>query len=75
MILQTTRNPSGGDSEGHVKGLMELAEETLKEKSTESMDIPFGWRRRVSRTNAERLDWFAEQLVTWNLLILYCRSY
>lgn len=60
--LQATRKLSGGASEGHVKALMELAEETLKEKSTESMNIPFGWRKRVSQSNADRLDWFAEQL-------------
>lgn len=57
--LQVTMKASGGVSE---RVLMELAEETLKEKSTESMDTPFGWRRRVPQSNAERLDWFAEQL-------------
>lgn len=60
--LQATRKPGGGVSEGHAKALMEMAEETLKEQSMESMNIPFGWRRRVSQSNAERLDWFADQL-------------
>jgi len=61
--LQATSKPSGGVSEGHVKSLMELAEETLKQKSTESMNIPFRCRRRISQSNAERLDWFVEKLV------------
>eukprot|EP00253_Pinus_taeda_P001375 PITA_01375 len=61
--LQATRKPCGGVSEGHVKAFLELAEETLKEKSVESVNIPFGCRRRISQSNAERLDLFAEQLV------------
>eukprot|EP01018_Ginkgo_biloba_P036632 Gb_31110 [translate_table: standard] len=48
-------------SHGNVKNLMTLADTMLNQKSMES--LPFGGKRLLSQTNAERLDWFAEQLV------------
>eukprot|EP01018_Ginkgo_biloba_P030983 Gb_24021 [translate_table: standard] len=48
-------------SEENVKTLMNMADNILKQKSMES--LPFGGKRMLSQSNAERLDWFAEQLV------------
>eukprot|EP00253_Pinus_taeda_P028725 PITA_28725 len=48
-------------SEANVKTLMNFADIMLKQKSVES--LPFGGKRKLSLSNAERLDWFAEQVV------------
>jgi len=47
--------------EANVKTLMNFADIMLKQKSVES--LPFGGKRKLSLSNAERLDWFAEQVV------------
>lgn len=51
-------------SEENVKMLMNFADIMLKQKSLES--LPFGGKRNLSLSNAERLDWFAEQVVAEN---------
>lgn len=48
-------------SEANVKMLMDFADIMLKQKSMES--LPFGGKRKLSLSNAERLEWFAEELV------------
>lgn len=48
-------------SETNVKMLMNFADSMLKQKSMES--LPFGGKRKLSLSNAERLEWFAEELV------------
>lgn len=51
-------------SEANVKMLMNFADSMLKQKSMES--LPFGGKRKLSLSNAERIAWFAEQVVTEN---------
>ncbi|KAH9294259.1 hypothetical protein KI387_040538, partial [Taxus chinensis] len=48
-------------SPSNVKNLLEISEKMLSEKSMES--VPFGGKRLLSETNAQHLEWFAEQLV------------
>ncbi|KAH9288470.1 hypothetical protein KI387_032587 [Taxus chinensis] len=48
-------------SPANVEMLMNFADNMLKQKSMEY--IPFGGKKKLPQTNAERLDWFAEQLV------------
>jgi len=45
-------------SEENVKMLINFADGILKQKSLES--LPFGGKRKLSLSNAERLDWLAE---------------
>eukprot|EP00253_Pinus_taeda_P008804 PITA_08804 len=49
-------------SEANVKMLMEFADLMLKQKSMES--VPFGGKRKLSLSNAERLECFAEEVVS-----------
>jgi hypothetical protein len=49
-------------SEANVKMLMDFTDIMLKQKSMES--LPFGGKRKLSLSNAERLEWFAEELVS-----------
>ncbi|EPS72086.1 hypothetical protein M569_02674, partial [Genlisea aurea] len=48
-------------SAGNVKTLTEAGDEMLKQKSVEA--VMLGGRRIGEKTNAELLDWFAEELV------------
>jgi hypothetical protein len=48
-------------SHGNVKRLIDTADEVLASRSTEH--LPFSGRRDLSVSNAERLDWFADQLL------------
>eukprot|EP00253_Pinus_taeda_P000907 PITA_00907 len=48
-------------SEANVKMLLNFADSMLKQKGMES--VPFGGKRKLSLSNAERLEWFAEQVV------------
>eukprot|EP00253_Pinus_taeda_P007088 PITA_07088 len=48
-------------SEANVKMLMEFADMMLKQKSMES--VPFGGNRKLSLSNAERLECFAGELI------------
>jgi hypothetical protein len=52
-------------SEENVKMLINFADGILKQKSMES--LPFGGKRKLSLSNAERLDWLAEQVVAEHL--------
>nr|AJP06344.1 PLP2 [Pinus tabuliformis] len=48
-------------SEANVKMLLNFADSVLKQKGMES--VPFGGKRKLSLSNAERLEWFADELV------------
>lgn len=48
-------------SQDNVDMLMNFSDNMLKQKSMEY--IPFGGKKKLTQTNAERLDWFAEQLI------------
>ena len=48
-------------SEENVKMLINFADGILKQKSMES--LPFGGKRKLSLSNSERLELFAEELV------------
>ncbi|GLJ14192.1 hypothetical protein SUGI_0227750 [Cryptomeria japonica] len=48
-------------SQSNMKKLLQISDKMLKEKSMES--VPFGGKRLLSQTNAQRLEWFAEQLI------------
>lgn len=48
-------------SPANVKGLLNVAEEMLKQKNVES--VLFGGRRISEQTNMEKLDWIAAELV------------
>jgi hypothetical protein len=62
MGLPSNTVPEMDDpSSWNVKNLLKISEDMLKQKSMET--VPFGGKRLLSHTNAERLEWFAEQLV------------
>lgn len=48
-------------SSGNVKVLLGAAEEMLKQKNVES--VMFGGKRIGEKSNMEKLDWFAGELV------------
>ncbi|GMG99390.1 hypothetical protein Nepgr_001230 [Nepenthes gracilis] len=48
-------------SPANVKMLVGVAEEMMKQKNVES--VLFGGKRMSEKSNAEKLDWFAEELV------------
>jgi len=48
-------------SEANVKMLLNFADSMLKQKGMES--VPFGVKQKLSLSNAERLEWFADELV------------
>ncbi|KAJ7548463.1 hypothetical protein O6H91_07G013400 [Diphasiastrum complanatum] len=60
--------PSGGAALGmddpspsNVKRFLKMADDLLEQKSLEYS--PFGGKIELTQTNAERLDWFADQLI------------
>lgn len=52
-------------SKENVKMLINFVDGILKQKILES--LPFGGKRKLSLSNAERLDWLAEQVVAEHL--------
>ncbi|XP_024544163.1 patatin-like protein 6 [Selaginella moellendorffii] len=67
LRLQTVMPASGypaesdDPSDSNIKRLASVADELLEQKAMEHMG--FGGMRALQQTNAERLDWFAEQLI------------
>lgn len=62
MGLPSNTVPEMDDpSSWNVKNLLKISEDMLNQKSLET--IPFGGKRLLSQTNAERLEWFADQLI------------
>ncbi|XLR66082.1 hypothetical protein S83_016754 [Arachis hypogaea] len=52
-------------SSTNVKILTEMAEEMLKQKNVES--VLLGGKRISEQSNSEKLDWFAEENLFWNI--------
>lgn len=58
---QCAANVDTDSSPGNVKKLTEMAEEMLKQKNVES--VMFEGKRVGEKSNYEKLDWFAGELV------------
>ncbi|KAJ7528071.1 hypothetical protein O6H91_16G082400 [Diphasiastrum complanatum] len=56
-VLSEMDDPSARN----VKRLLKLADDLLQQNSSEY--LPFGGKMELVQTNAERLDWFADQLI------------